>query len=42
MAAEGGDDNEDAWLDGKIDHDGDDDDDDEEEVNRTQPFQPGA
>ena len=41
MAAEGGVDNEYAWLDDKIDYNGDDDD-DEEEVNKTQPFQPGA
>ena len=40
MAGEDGVDNEDAWLDDKINPDGDDD--DEQEVNRTRPFQPGA
>ena len=37
--AEGGFDNENPWLDDKLDHDGDDDDDDEE-VDTTRPFQP--
>ena len=40
--AEGGFDNEDPWLDDKLDHDGDDDDDDEEEVDTTRPFQTGT
>ena len=40
--AEGGIDNENPWLDDKLDHDGDDDDDDEEEVDTTRPSQPGA
>ena len=36
--AEGGFDNEDPWLDDKLDHDGDDKDNDEEEVDTTRPF----
>ena len=42
MSTEGGFDNEDTWLNEKIDHDGGDDDDDEQEFNRTRPFHPGA
>ena len=46
MSAEGGYDNEDPYLDDKIDDDGGKDDDadyeEEEEVNRTCHFQPGA
>ena len=49
MTEGGGFDNENQWLDDKINNDGDDDgvddnddDDDEQEVNRTEPSQPGA